>query len=284
MVRRRRPHQGRHGREPEGALVLGRDVDAHDQPVQQGPEPVPERCGEEGTPVGADPAQLAAQARRLGHGRCPQHRHEVLALGPERRAHGEEAADLRDDGPVARGGGQVGVVEQLPERVGRRVRIGEPAVGELLEGDLAVGRPVGLARQVVEGRQLAAVDGERREACREPGQRRVDGLSAQHLVQVVKRVVDRLRVLLLAVQPHDGVQDLVDEAERVQLARADRRVGHAVGAPARGHLRGQAPDRAQVRQDHVPGELEKRLIQPVAGPGLRRDVEFAPAHGVIPMP
>ena len=269
---------------PEGALVLRRDVDSHDQSIEQRPEPVPERRGEESTPVGADPAKLATQALRLGHGRCPQHRHEVLALGPERRPSGEEAADLLDDGPVARGGRQVRVVEQLAEGVGRRVRVGEPAVGELLEGDLAVRGAVGLAGEVVHGRQLATVNGERREAGREPEQRRVDGLSAQHLVEVIERVVDRLGVLLLAIDADDGVQDLVHEAERVELARADRRVGHAIGAPARGHLRGQAPDRSQVRQDHVPGQLEERLVQAIAGAGLRRDVELAPAHGVTGMP
>ena len=269
---------------PEGALVLGRDVNSHDQSIEQRPEPVPERRGEEGAPVGADPAKLAAQAFRLGHGRCTQHRDEVLALRPERRPRGEEAADLLDDGPVARGGRQVRVVEQLAEGVGRRVRVGEPAVGELLEGDLAVRGAVRLAGEVLRRRQLATVDGERRETGREPGQRRVDGLRAQDLVEVIERVVDRLGVLLLAIDADHGMQDLVHEAERVELTRADRRVGYAVVAPSRRHLGGEAPHRAQVRQDDVPGQREERLVQAIAGAGLRRDVELAPAHGVTGMP
>jgi hypothetical protein len=90
--------------QPEGTLVLCGDVDAGHDPIQQRSEAVTERRGEERPPVGPDPPKLAAQAGRLGHGRRPQHRHQVLAVGPERLSRGEEAAELRDDGPVARCG------------------------------------------------------------------------------------------------------------------------------------------------------------------------------------
>jgi len=101
---------------------------------------------------------------------------------------------------------------------------------------------------------------------------------------VVQGVVDRLRVFLLAVEPHHGVEDLVHQAEGVELARADRRVRLAVRTPTGRHLPGQAPDGAQVREDHVAGELEERLVQAIAGACLRGDVELASAHGVIGMP
>src|SRR5664280_1275908 len=91
-------------------------------------------------------------------------------------------------------------------------------------------------------------------------------------------------VRVLAIDADHGMQDLVHEAERVELTRADRRVGHAVVAPSRRHLGGEAPHRAQVRQDDVPGQREERLVQAIAGAGLRRDVELAPAHGVNGMP
>ena len=269
---------------PQRALVLGRDVDAGHEPVQQGREAVAERRGQERPPAGPDPAKLPAQAGRLGQRGRAQHRHQVLVVRPERRPAGEEAAELVDHGPVARGGRQVGVVEQLPEWIGGRVRVGEPAVDHLLERDLAVGRPVGLAREVRAHGQLAAVDGERREALGEPGEGRVRRVRADELVEVVERVVDRLRILLLAIDPHHGVQNLVDQAEGVELARADDRVGQPVGTSPGGHLRGQAANGTQVRQDHVAGQLEQRLVQAIADACVRRDVELAPAHGVTGIP
>ena len=269
---------------PEGAFVLGRDVDAGHEPVQESREAIAERRSQERPPVGPDPAKLAAEAGRLRQRRRPQHRDQVLAVRPEGRPAGEEAAELLDHGPVARGGRQIGVVEQLLEGIGGRVRVGEPAVDHLLERDLAVGRPVGLAREVRAHGQLAAVDGERREALGEPGEGRVSGVRADELVEMVEGVVDRLRVLLLAIDPDHRVQDLVDQAEGVELSRADHRIDHPIGTSPGGHLRGQAADGAQVRQDHVSGQLEERLVQAISSPCIRRDVELAPAHGVTGIP
>ena len=287
---------------PEGALLLGRHVEAGHEPVQQGAEPLAKVGRQEAAPAGPDPAELPRERGGLGQGRGPQHRHEVLPVRAEGSTAGEEAPELLDHGPVGGRRRKVAVVEQLPEGGERRVGVLEPAGGQLLERHLAVGGSRGLPGEVGIRRQLAAVDREGREVGGEPQEHLVDRGSTQHLVEMVQGVVEGLGILVLAVDRHDRVEDLVDQPHRVERARGDHRVRRPRRAPLRRHRGGEAPDGPQVRHDGVARQAEEGGVHVKARPRRPPDVQLAdlvdhppspvrhaaaavrPAHGATGMP
>ncbi len=278
-VRRRGPAASAAGTgmvaHPHGTLLFGDDVEARDQPVEQGAEAVAEVGGEEGTPAGPDPAQLAAERARLRDRRRTEHGDQVLPVRPEGGPAGEEAAQLPDDRGVGRRGREVAVVEQLAARPERRVRVLQPAGDELLEGHLAVRGPGSLPGEVGLRRHRPPRDRERRKARDEAEQGVVNGLRPQHLVEVVEGIVDRLGILVLTEDRNDRVEDLVDDPHRVERTRRDVGVGEPLGPAGRGHRRRQVPHGAQVGQDDIAGQREQGVVDGIAGPRVAPNVELA---------
>jgi hypothetical protein len=100
---------------------------------------------------------------------------------------------------------------------------------------------------------------------------------AQFPLQLVDSLADRARAELLVEPADDRVEDLVQDAERVQLAGgqggrtavlAGARLVHPRDQPARG---------ADVGRDDTPVETEERAVEPVPRPGGAGNVEL-PHH------
>ena len=159
-----------HPPQPLGALLLGEDVERHDEaveiPTQQQPPAIP------------DEAELARERVRRGDRRRTEHLDERLGVRPE----GGTAAEVVGDGVhhLVIGGGrrELAIVEELPERPERRVEVREPEECDLLEDDRAVRGPVRAAIEIRRGVHVAAVHGERRERVGEGPERRLESLGA----------------------------------------------------------------------------------------------------------
>ncbi len=114
------------------------------------------------------------------------------------------------------------------------------------------------------------MDPHRRELGHEAGERAVDVLAPEPLIEPGERVGQGGGIALLAVPVDHRVQGLVDQAHRVQRARVHRPAGiaHLV------HARGQRAGRSHVREQGVPGQGEQRIVAPVPLARGARDVQF----------
>ena len=119
----------REAAEPEvhPALLLRDHVEPHQQPPEQRVECIAQEPG----PVLADPTELPGERRRVGASRRPSSSTSVSSPGPSGEASAASRFQ-RGDRPIAVGGHDAAVVDQLAERPEGRVLVGDPEQQQLL--------------------------------------------------------------------------------------------------------------------------------------------------------
>ena len=209
----------------ERPLLLGQDADGEVEP----PDQVLEARPEDPAPARADVAELAGQRRRRLAGR---HAHQLDERCRPGRRRGGPARERPSRGRaiasrVAGALGEDAVVDQLVERADRRVLVGDPGQEQLLE-------PV---------RRRLRVRAGARELLAEPVEQAA-GVRAEARLEVGQRGGHRPGLDVRLVAGDQEVADLVEEAERADLAGLDRR---RAGRPGRVHPGGQPADARPCR-------------------------------------
>ena len=194
----------------------------------------------------------------------------------------EESVQVGEGARVGRVLTQRAIVEQLAVEGEGRVLVRYPQHDHLFEGDLAVGDTVGDAVEIVVDGGLAAIDGDGRELIDEAPQQAVRHVRADVVGQIGQRILHDVGGHLSAVGPHDEVENLVNEAHGVDLARRDgllREVDHV--APLVNPL-GEDTGGVEVGEEDVTAQREEAIVKLIAVAGAPRDMECVHGGSLLP--
>ena len=239
----------------QAALLLGEDPDRDVQPADERVE----IGAEDGGPVLADVAQLAGQRGRDVAGRGPQQLDELGA-----RPVGELQAPVGVEGPLEPGDQRRRSASPRGGRCRRRARAAAPGPGSRWRSASAAaprgGATGGSGSGPTPGN--AAANRSRTRSASSPRSRRMSR-SAPAIAPAPSA----------SNRGGQQVRDLVEQAERHDLAGPDRRRPRR---PDRVHPRGEMPDRGEVGDDEVAAGAEERVVDRVAL--ARRPAHMELAH------
>ena len=144
------------------------------------------------------------------------------------------------------------VIEELTERLERRVAVGKPHQNQLLESGFTMILAISLAGEVLLFRDLTFEDGSWRKLIDEGQQKLIERALANLFSEKGYCVCPQLRSALTAVACHHKVECLVDQTESIDIARAHR----PLCWPMLVQTVGKRPRGVKIRKDYVTGNGE----------------------------
>jgi hypothetical protein len=233
----------------ERPLLLGEDPDRDVEVAHQDVEVV----AEQRAPGRPDEPQLAGEGRRRASCRQPDELDQRQAVAIERRPCRERRLEAGDGFAVAGAPREVTVIHELEQGIRCRVLVGDPGEQELLEA----------------GRRWLRLGADPRELRAEPVEQPACLTRADRVLEVDKRGRDGAGHPKGFVAVDQQVADLVDEAQRRDVAGLDGRSGRSQGVH-----RGREPaDPGEVGGDQVALRADERAADPVSDACLAAEVE-----------
>ena len=211
----------------------------------------------------------------------------MCRLDSARRARGVIAASAGNHAQgvalaAARLGIEARIVKQLEVGCEGRVHICQPEQQQLFLLDLGMRHTSRFTLHIFVQGNFPAINPQGRELVGKGVEYLINMFLAETTIEPLQRLLQHLGILLLPVERNHIVQDLINQAHRIDMAGLDRLLRMVENIALLVHLLRKDAGGTKVGKNNIAAKCEERLVKLIAVARLPGDMKLHP-NGVVPL-